>query len=152
MTTKRYEMLKTVRGVRTGEFKPTLFKQGEVYEIDDSLAEQLGHLEAVEETKKAVTNTETKAPVAPHGGQAGIDPHTMRIEELVSLARDTYGLNVDSKMSREAILSLLDKKKTPAEKRETKVVTPAETKSGEDDGEDKPSASTKKATAKKGKK
>ena len=150
MTTKHYEMLKTVRGVRTGETGLTTFSKGDVYEIDADLAAQFETLDAVEETKKDVTTAETKAPVAPRGGQAGIDPHAMRIEELVSLARDTYGLNVDSKTSREAILDLLDEKKTPAEKRETKVTQPTETKA--DEGEDKPSTTTKKATAKKGKK
>ena len=57
---------------------------------------QFETLDAIEETKKELTTAETKAPVSPRGGQAGIDPHTMRIEELVSLARDTYGLNVDT--------------------------------------------------------
>ena len=49
---QKYKMLKTKRGVRSGDVHSVLFHEGKTYEIDDDLAEQFKTLEAVEESSE----------------------------------------------------------------------------------------------------
>ncbi|AWM37030.1 hypothetical protein GobsT_50680 [Gemmata obscuriglobus] len=109
-TQKRYRMLKTLPGSRNG-IKVETFTKGETYSLNPELAEQFYHEAAIEEVtgspadareKKVTGPTETKA------GEAGVDLSTQNVEELVALARDTYGLDVDTTMGEAALRALIE--------------------------------------------
>ena len=51
---------------------------------------------------KVVTPTETKE------GEAGVPLGTQHVEELVALARDTYGLDVDSTMDEATLRQMIE--------------------------------------------
>lgn len=115
---KTYRMLATVQGSRDG-LKVETFTKGETYELDESLAEQFYHQGAIEEVigktnpadkreKKVTGPKETKDTDETLEGEAGVDLDTQNIEELVALARDTYGLEVDSTMSVEDVKALIE--------------------------------------------
>lgn len=104
---KTYRMLDTVKGSRDG-LKVETFHKGETYELEPELAEQFYHQGAIEEAdghpadkreKKVTGPKETKGADETKDGEAGVDLSTQNVEELVALARDTYGLDVDGTMS-----------------------------------------------------
>ncbi len=120
---KTYKMLESTHGSRDG-LKVEMFKKGETYELEDDLAVQFSHLGVVQEVsgKAAGKNpaenrstkvsgpTETKVtgPDSTKEGEAGVDLDTQHIEELVAVARDKYGLDVDSTMSVEAVKAAIE--------------------------------------------
>ena len=115
-TTKTYRMLGTVQGSRDG-LKVETFTKGETYELDESLAEQFYHQGAIEEIggnpadkreKKVTGPKETKAADETKDGEAGVDLSTQNVEELVALARDTYGLDVDTTMDEDSLRALIE--------------------------------------------
>lgn len=157
---KKYKMLQTVRGSRDGINVET-FARGETYEIDESLAEQFCHQGAVEEVEgdsdasaaegaasapnlpegardrstKVIGPQETKvvAPAETKAGEAGVDLDTQHIEELVAVARDHYGLDVNSTMSPDAVQALIEEARSKGAESDTnaeasKVKKAAETK------------------------
>lgn len=108
---KSYKILKTIHGSRDG-LKVEKFAKGETYELDENLAEQFYHQGAIEEVagkKNPADNRSTKVtgpteskitgPAETKDGEAGVPLNTQHIEELVAVARDKYGLDVDSTMS-----------------------------------------------------
>ena len=121
MTPKNYQFLKTAQGSRDG-LSVTTFPKGSVHPLDESLAEQFFHQGVVTETAAQPSPSSDKA------GEAGVPPRTRRIEELVSVARDHYGLTVDSTMDPEVVRRMIETAKGGAASRETKVTGPEETK------------------------
>ena len=103
---KNYKMLRTTQGSRDGIRVDTFLKDG-VYPLDESLAEQFYHQGVIEESDAE--------PAATGQGEAGVPLDTQRIEELVSVARDKYGLNVDSTMSEQDVRLMIEQAKAPAE-------------------------------------
>ena len=122
MQTKTYKMLKTTQGSRDGLTVDT-FNKGRTYPLSPELAEQFYHQGAVEEvapaedapadarnrSTKVIAPKETKVTEAEgtKAGEAGVDLGTQHIEELVALARDHYGLDVDSTMGEEELRALI---------------------------------------------
>ena len=109
-TQKMYRMLKTLPGSRDG-LKVETFTKGETYPLNPELAEQFYHEAAIEEVSGNPANSRSKkvtGPAETKEGEAGVDLDTQNIEELVALARDTYGLEVDSTMSEEDVRALIE--------------------------------------------
>lgn len=109
-TQKTYRMLKTLPGSRDG-LKVETFTKGETYELGAELAEQFYHEAAIEEVGGHPANSRQKkinGPAETKEGEAGVDLSTQNIEELVALARDTYGLDVDSTMGEDDVRSLIE--------------------------------------------
>lgn len=123
---KRYTMLKTCKGSRDG-LTVDVFNQGETYELSADLAEQFYHQAAVEEVggdaggtnlREGARNRSTKVtgptatkvtgPAETKAGEAGVPLGTQHIEELVALARDTYGLDVDSTMDEATLRDMIE--------------------------------------------
>lgn len=122
---KQYTMLKTVQGSRDG-IKVETFTKGKTYELDATLAEQFYHQGAVEEAGGAGTapslregarnrsakvtgpaETKVTGPAEAKEGEAGVDPDTQNVEELVALARDTYGLDVDTTLDAATLRAMI---------------------------------------------
>lgn len=138
MDTKTYTMLKTAKGSRDGltvetfqkgesyDLSPDLAEQfyhqgaveeaggtaeGETREEGEPPAGSNGKKNPADARQKKVTGpAETKvvAPAETKGGEAGVDADTQRVEELVAVARDTYGLDVDSTMDEDDLRSLIE--------------------------------------------
>lgn len=163
MEMKSYKMLKTVTGSRDG-LKVETFAKGETYPLNPELAEQFYHQAAVEEAEAEVAVPDTKpqakdrstkvtgpaetkviSPDESKDGEAGVDLNTQHIEELVALARDHYGLEVDTTMSEAEVRTLIEQAEG-----EAGWVEPDEDEASEEDPADA-TAKAKKAK-KKGKK
>lgn len=149
---KTYKMLKTVPGSRDGLTVETFTKDQTYNDLNPELAEQFFHQGVIEEVTEAQArklaaekegeadtpapqkaqegkaDRPAVAPLTPNEGEAGIDPATQRIEELVATARDIYGRDVDSTMTEEQVRAAIENAKGGAAARETKVTGPAETK------------------------
>ncbi|WP_435018486.1 hypothetical protein TA3x_000460 [Tundrisphaera sp. TA3] len=116
MTTKKtYKFLKPAQGVREGDVYPTKFQKDDIAELDESLAEQFYHQAAITEVapgSKAnpADSRETKisGPAESKEGEAGVPTSTQHIEELNSVARDHYGLDTDTTMSRSELKQAVD--------------------------------------------
>ena len=119
MDSKTYTMLNTVKGSRDG-IKVETFTKGQTYDLNPELAEQFYHQGAVEEVggttanarqTKVVRPAETKVVTPPEtkAGEAGVDLDTQNVEELVALARDHYGLDVDTTMDEAELRRLIDR-------------------------------------------
>ena len=111
---KTYKMLHSVAGSRDG-ITVQLFEKGETYELPEDLATNFYHQGAVEEVSgRGKSNpadareTKVSGPVESKEGEAGVDTSTQRIEELNSVARDHYGEDTDTKMSREDLKEVVD--------------------------------------------
>ena len=119
MDSKTYTMLNTVKGSRDG-IKVETFTKDQTYDLNPELAEQFYHQGAVEEVggtpanarqTKVVRPAETKVVTPPEtkAGEAGVDLDTQNIEELVALARDHYGLDVDTTMDEAELRRLINR-------------------------------------------
>ncbi len=124
-TPKHYQFLKTAQGSHDGLTVAT-FNRGETHELADDLAEQFMHQGLVKPTAKKASDA-TATPVS-KPGEAGVPPATQHVEELVSVARDTYGLDVDSTTGEDELRAAIERAEADPENRETKVTAPAEAK------------------------
>ena len=110
-TPKTYTMLQTVRGSRDGITVETFAKGSTHRDLPPDLVEQFYHLGAIDEAtgRKATGPRENKmtAPAENKAGEAGVPLSTQHVEELVSLARDTYGLDVDSNMDEATLRQMI---------------------------------------------
>ena len=133
---KKYTMLKTVQGSHDG-LKVETFSKGETYALSPDLAEQFYHQGAVEEVagktnpadkreKKVTGPAETKTET--RDGEAGVDLSTQNVEELVALARDTYGLEVDTTMDEGHLRSLIEQAQGESDEDDTDGAKDAATK------------------------
>lgn len=109
--TQTHTMLQTVRGSRDGVTVETFAKGTTHADLPPELVEQFYHLGAIDEAtgRKATGPRENKAtgPAENKAGEAGVPLSTQHIEELVSLARDTYGLDVDSNMDEATLRQMI---------------------------------------------
>ena len=127
---KTYKMLKTVSGSLDG-VTVLNFAQGEIrHDITPELAEQFYHQGAVEEVDanaeaedsepnlregarsrvtKVTGPTENKVtgPAETKQGEAGVDLDTQNVEELAAVARDNYGLDVDTTMDEATLREMI---------------------------------------------
>ncbi len=126
-----YKMLKTQRGVRTGDVHSVVFHEGKTYELDDNLAGEFNTLEIIEPSKsKDVSEAQVEDDsVNIHENWLDTNPAVLRHGELTAeevVARDESDNPETS---------------SPAQQVEGKA-------EGEDDGEedgDKPAGKSKKS-------